>query len=424
MHYGLHLDSFKHLCKDGSIRIMPAPEVVRLSLEQHADAVLHPCVRQNETVMLGQVIAKPEAINSAWLHASVSGRVQSIDDRYVVIENDHQDRHSQFCAPIDGWQQWSPPQLIAHLAEGGIAGLGGAAYSTAAKLAARAEHKIESLLINAMECEPFIACDDQLMRERSVRILQGVQILLHASGAQRALMAIESDKPTAIQSLRDALMQMNDRRIEIHVLATAYPGGDEGQLVQQLLGREIPRGKLPSAIGVLINNVATVYACAQWILQGQPLTSRIVTVTGHGIREPANVEVRIGTACRDIINYCGGYQGTIRTLIMGGTMMGKSLRSDDISISKASNCLVAASDADISPAYDELPCIRCGECTHACPVNLLPQQLLMHMRNHNVDAALELGLRDCIECGCCDVVCPSHILLASRFRAAKMQLPK
>lgn len=422
MHNGMHLKSFKHLCKDGSIRIMPAPDVVRLSLQQHADALLHSCVQSGEHVTLGQVIAKPHVTHSAWLHSPISGVIECVNDKDILIRNDHQDQHCKSNVPFKDWQACSTPELIAHLAQGGIAGLGGAAYSTAAKLSASATDTIDTLIINGMECEPFIACDDYLMREQATSILQGVQILLHASYAQHAHIAIEDDKQIAINAMNDALKQLNDERIQLRVLHTTYPGGDEGQLIKRLLKKEIPRGALPSSIGVLVNNVATAHACSQWIHKLRPLISRVVTVTGHGIREACNVDVCIGTACSAVIAFCGGYQDTATMLIMGGSMMGKAMPSDTISISKASNCLIAATTMDIAPEYSEQPCIRCGECSHACPVDLLPQQLLMHLRNQNTPASLELGLRDCIECGCCDTVCPSHIALASRFRAAKLQL--
>ncbi len=422
MHTGLRLNSFKHLCKNGMIKIMPAPDRVTLSLHQHADATLYPCVQQGDLVTLGQVIAKPHAAHSAWLHASVSGTIHSISDRYIVIQNDHKERISDFGVSNTEWREWSPQELIAHLAQGGIAGLGGAAYSTAAKLSAHRKDAIETLIINGMECEPFITCDDWLMREHAASILKGVQILLHASDAQRALIAIEDDKPVAIESMRNALKGVDASRIEIRVLPAAYPNGDEGQLIRLLLHKEIPRGYLPSTLGVLVHNVATAHACAQWINASQPLIGRVVTITGHGVHEPANVDVCIGTAYKDIVAFCGGYQNKIISLISGGAMMGRALHSDDEVITKTSNCLIAATAMDIAPHYDEQPCIRCGECAHACPANLLPQQLLMHLRNQNVPTALELGLRDCIECGCCDAVCPSHIALASRFHTAKLQL--
>ncbi len=422
MYTGLRLDSFKHLCNTGTIEIMPAPNMVTLSLDQHADALLRSCVKVGETVALGQIIARPDISFSACLHSSVSGTVQTINANHIVISNNHKDTLDASLTPKSNWQTWSKTELIAHLAEGGIAGLGGAAYSTSAKLSAGQQQHIDTLIINGMECEPYITCDDHLLREQAAYILNGVQILLHACGASRAYVAIEDDKPLAIDAVRNALAQLNDQRISIQVFPTTYPHGDEGQLIGLLLSKEVPRGQLPSAIGVIVQNVATAFACAKWIYEGRPLISRVVTVTGHGIHECKNVEVRIGSACKDVIAYCGGYRGEISTLIMGGIMMGTALSSDEMPITKASNCLIAANHLDLAPNYIEQPCIRCGECAHACPVDLLPQQLLMNLRNQNTAAVEELGLRDCILCGCCDTVCPSHIALASRFRVAKLQL--
>jgi electron transport complex protein RnfC len=350
--------------------------------------------------------------------------VQSINEHSIEIKNDHLDTVDTTLKPHLDWQEGSAMELIAYLARGGIAGLGGAVFSTSAKLAAHRQYPIETLIINGMECEPYITCDDYLMREHAASILHGVQILLHACSAPHALIAIEDDKPLAIAAMRNAITELKDHRLELRVLPAVYPQGDEGQLIRLLLNKEIPRGHLPSKLGVVVHNVATAHACAQWILEGMPLISRVVTVSGHGVREPQNVSVRMGTPCADVIAFCGGYQVEATALIMGGAMMGRALHSDKEAITKATNCLIVATEQDIENKYREQPCIRCGECMHACPAGLLPQQLLMYLRNQDTQAATELGLGDCIECGCCDAVCPSHIPLASRFRAAKLQLQR
>ncbi len=432
---GLQLPTHKYSTRDAAIIAAPMPDVLVLPLNQHSDIGLLPCVKAGDTVLLGQVIAKPAAKLSACLHASVSGTVLAIEPRAtpqladqltpaIVLANDGRDARDPALQPMNNWQSMTPMDLCDHLARGGIAGLGGAAFPAATKLAAHAQHPIEHLLINGVECEPFISCDDRLMRERAMQVVQGAQIMLHAAQASHCIVAVEADKLEALAALRAAVQQLADARIETTIVATAYPSGDEGQLVTQLLGREIPRGGLPAQVGVIVQNVATAYACAQWIHQAQPLISRIVTVTGDGVRQPANLEVRLGTCVRDLIGFCGGYRDEFKpdTLIMGGAMMGRALPSDQFPIVKASNCLIVARHDLLRPVAAEMPCIRCGECAQACPANLLPQQLLAHARSDNRVALRELGLFDCIECGCCDYVCPSHITLAGRFRAAKQLL--
>jgi len=260
------------------------------------------------------------------------------------------------------------------------------------------------------------------MRERAVDILQGVQILMHACATQLAIVAIEDDKPIAIRAMQIALVNLQDERIKITSLPTAYPSGDEGQLIKLLLNKEIPQGRLPADVGVIVQNVGTAYACTQWIVHARPLTSRIVTVTGDGVKAPRNLEARIGASCADLIAACDGYTAEVASLIMGGPMMGHALPHDDYPVVKASNCLLAGTHEELRTAPAEMPCIRCGECSSVCPVYLLPQQLFMHLRHDDHAAAVELGLFDCIECGGCDFVCPSQIVLATRFRAAKRLL--
>jgi electron transport complex protein RnfC len=432
-HSGLSLPSHKHLARNVAITSAPVPDELVLLLDQHGASQLQPCVAIGESVLMGQVIARAIGMG-ANLHSPVSGQVRAIEDRAtpksgagtgaeqspaIVISNDHLDQRDSSQHAIPDWLSLSPVQLCEQLASGGIVGLGGAAFPTATKLNAHRHHAIDCLLINGIECEPFICCDDRLMRERAVPILNGVQILMHAAQAARCLIGIEADKPEALLAMRTALQAMADSRIEIHAIAPAYPSGDEGQLITKLLGREIPRHGLPVNIGVIVQNVATAYACAQWVLSGVPLISRIVTVSGPGIAQPANLEVRIGTAMHELVAACAARDVDTNMLIMGGAMMGRALQSDRMPVVKATNCLIVAAHVALKSSTGELPCIRCGECAEACPVNLLPQLLLLHARNDNQIALQELGLPDCIECGCCDYVCPSNIPLASRFHAAK-----
>ncbi|MGC3980991.1 MAG: electron transport complex subunit RsxC [Steroidobacteraceae bacterium] len=439
---GLPLPAHKQHSRDVAIVIASAPDVLVLPLNQQgaslsaglSDGELTPCVAVNDHVNMGQTIALPGTSPStslgACLHSPVSGTVLAIEacptalgdqTLLIVIGNDHLDTRDPSLHPVGNWQTRSPIELCKLLALGGIVGLGGAVFPTATKLAAHQQHSIGTLLINGVECEPYISCDDRLMRERAALILSGAQILLHAAQAQTCVIAIEADKPEAIAAMQNAVQALADTRFTVHTLPTAYPGGDEGQLITQLLQREIPRGGLPAQIGVIVQNVATAYACAQWVLHAEPLISRIVTLTGPGIPQAINAEVRLGTSMYELIRAYGSAVSIEASVIMGGAMMGRSVSNAAAPIVKASNCLIVAA-APIKPTSVEMPCIRCGECAHACPANLLPQQLLMYARKDHRAALQELGLFDCIECGCCDYVCPSNIPLVTHFRVAKRAL--
>lgn len=426
----LPLDPRKHLTANGGIASAPVPDTLRVPLDQHADTELKACVAVGDRVLLGQVIATPTRPLGAHLHAPVSGEVIAVERRVttqhvaeamdvIVLQNDGRDTVDATHRPRHDWQQLTALQLCEYLALGGIVGLGGAVFSAAIKLAECRDHRIEHLIVNGMECEPYISCDDALMRERASEILHGVQILLHACAAPMAIVAIEDDKPDAMRAMQAALEQLHDERITIAGLPTAYPRGDEGQLIAHLLGKEIPQRRLPADIGVIVQNVATAYASAQWVLQARPLISRVVTITGLGVKSPRNIEARIGTPVSALIAACDGYADDVSELIVGGPMMGTTLPHDDFPVVKASNCFIAATAPELRPAPDERACIRCGECSSICPVYLMPQLLYAQLRQDNTPGAVELGLFDCIECGCCDFVCPSQIVLATRFRDGK-----
>jgi electron transport complex protein RnfC len=429
---GLRLDAHKERSTQHALRPASPVETLVLPLDQHAGAPSAPLVKPGQRILLGQPIAEPRGPISAWLHSSVSGTVVAIELRpaphrpeaptlSIVVANDGRNERHATSSPT-AFEQLPPEQLREMIARGGIVGLGGAVFPTAAKLGSASRATGLRLLLNGAECEPYISCDDMLMRERARDVVFGARILLHALPASTCVIAIEDDTPQAAAALDAAIADAHDERIRLRRVASIYPAGGEKQLITAIFGVEVPAGGLPADVQTLCLNVGTAAAVAHWIRDAQPLTSRIVTVTGDGVLEQRNLDVPLGTPLAALIFDCGGYTGRMARLIMGGTMMGQSLPHDDMPTIKATNCIIAASALDLQPRAAEMPCIRCGNCSEACPAFLLPQQLHWYALARDLDALETYGLLDCIECGCCDYVCPSQIPLVERFRDAKPTL--
>jgi len=432
-HGGLRLETYKQRSTQRPLRRASVPAELILPLDQHAGMPARPIVASGDRLARGQPIARPEGSLSAWLHAPVAGRVKALEylpspqyvDRpalSIVIENDGSDRSYE--SPHRGfdYRTAEPMALCEHIALGGIVGLGGATFPTALKLLqARTQGTIQ-LLINGAECEPWISCDDMLMRERARDVIDGARILCRALQAKVCTIAVEDSMPQAASALLAAGQQDAGPAIEIATVPSIYPAGGERQLIAMLTGQEVPSGGLPQDIGVVCQNVGTVAAVAHWVRDGEPLIRRIVTVTGGAIREPANLDAALGTPMAALIADCGGYGAEPVELIMGGTMMGIAQPSALNPIVKATNCVLAAAADDLLRRGPEMPCIRCGACAEVCPAILLPQQLHTFALARAIPELDRYGLLDCIECGCCDYVCPSQIPLVERFRRAKPEL--
>lgn len=431
VHGGLRLAAEKAASTATDIQVLPIPQQLILPIQQHVGEPAHPIVGIGEQVLKGQLIAEADGSLSAPIHASSSGKVVAIEPwpvsrrlgdsaPCIVIECDGKD---QAIVPVETptpFNTLQPDVLRQQILAGGIVGLGGAVFPTGQKLMLAATMPLEYLILNGVECEPYISCDDLLMRKQAAKVLGGAQILMHALNLTTCYVVIESDKPEAIAAISEAMAALDDARLTLKQVPSIYPSGGEDQLVQLVTNREVPSGGLPTDVGCVVQNVGTAAAIYRWICDGEPLISRITTVSGPGVTQPMNVVARIGTTVADIIASAGGYTNQAEQLIIGGPMCGKSVSTDDVPLVKATNCILVLNKTRSISA--EQPCIRCGECATVCPIQLLPQQLFWHACADNEDKLRAHGLTDCIECGCCDLVCPSHIPLTANFRNAKARI--
>ncbi|MDR2366394.1 MAG: electron transport complex subunit RsxC [Zoogloeaceae bacterium] len=423
---GVKPDPNKEASARAFIASAPLPERLVLPLKQSAGVAPLPCVRVGERVKKGQIIAVAEAWISVSLHAPTSGKVTDIGAHplahpsglpapAIVIEADGEDawRERQ---PLD-WQGLAPREVQCYLQQSGVVGLGGAVFPSHAKLGG--DTPTEELIINGAECEPYITCDDRLMRERADEIISGVALLRDLTGARQCLIAVENNKPEAIRALRGAIGKHREDFVVV-TLPARYPAGSLRQLIYALTGKHAPVNVLPAALGVQCFNVATVHSIWRAVAHGEPVVRRVVTVSGN-VRAPKNWEAPIGMSMNALLQLSEPLDDT-DGLIVGGPMMGLSLPLTNAPITKGSNCLIARSPRLFPPRPPESPCIRCTACAQACPQGLQPFELYWWSRARNFDRAAEHALAECIECGCCAYVCPAAIPLVHYFRFAKGEL--
>jgi len=429
IHGGIHPPEHKDLSNRTPIQPAPLPKRLVLPLTQHLGAPAEPCVTLGERVLKGQQIAVASGFVSAPLHAPTSGLVSFIGPQpyphvsgmlanAIVIDSDGEDKWIDL-HPQPDYRELERPALLELIRQAGISGLGGAGFPTAVKLSPPPTQTIRTLIINGTECEPYITADDLLMREKAAELVAGIEILAHLIQPQEVLIGIEDNKPEAIAAVRAAI---GERPFTLKVFPTKYPSGGEKQLIQILTGEEVPSGGLPADIGMLCQNVGTCVAIHDAVLLGKPLISRITTLTGEALARPMNVEVLIGTPVDELLAFAGLDQHRLNRLIMGGPMMGFSLPSLEVPVVKTTNCLLASTLEELPPPPPALPCIRCGECSEACPVSLLPQQLHFFALGQEHEQLKAHNLFDCIECGACAYVCPSNIPLVQYYRAAKGEI--
>ncbi len=425
-HGGVHPPENKAQSTQLPIGELPMPEKLVLPLRQHIGNVAKVNVAVGDYVLKGQLIAEAEGAVSAAIHAPTSGTVTAIEDAVlphpsglpdhcVTITPDGQDTWIER-QPQD-WQHGDIEPLIKSLRLSGIVGLGGATFPTQIKLR-KGKSAIHTLVINAAECEPYITCDDMLMRERHDQIMHGIEIAQRLLGAETVVVGIEDNKPEAAEAMRQAAANSD---VQIKVVPTLYPSGDARRLVHLLLGKEVPYDKRSTDVGVQVFNVATVVALYRYFEFGEPSLSRIISMTGN-VEQPRNFEVLFGTPLMDLVKAAGGAKPDTSHYIMGGPMMGFNLPNEAVPMTKAANCIIAASPTLFEPQPPAMPCIRCARCADACPVSLQPQDLYWFAKSDNFEKAQDYKLFDCIECGACSYVCPSDIPLVQYYRYAKSEI--
>ena len=425
---GLKLEGHKAQSTAQPIQTAPIPPRLILPLRQHIGDSAKPLVEPGQAVLKGQRIARCRGYISAPVHAPTSGTVIEIADHpiahpsgmsnpCIVIEPDGLDAWIERKPPAD-FMDLTPDEIRQRIRVHGIVGMGGAGFPSAVKLNPREGHPVTTLILNGAECEPYISCDDMLMRERAQEVITGLQIMRRTLNAQTCVVGIEDNKPEAIAALRAAIDQ-SGYQVEVVAVPTRYPMGGEKQLIYTLTGKEVPRDGIPAHVGVVCHNPGTTYAVYKAIVEDVPLVSRIVTVTGGAVPQPSNYEVLLGTPMAFLLDHVGVDRGALDHLVMGGPMMGFAVRDLRSPVVKTSNCLMARGTDEVAAPRPAQPCIRCGACAEACPVKLLPQQLYWYSHAKDLDKAQEFELFDCIECGICTAVCPSHIPLVEYFRYTK-----
>jgi Na+-translocating ferredoxin:NAD+ oxidoreductase subunit C len=427
---GIYPDCCKNLSKDSKIRQAKLPLQVIIPLIQHIGAPCKPVVKPGDAVKAGTLIAQSEKFISAPIHSSISGVVKTIKKsahpvlgncEAVIIESDQKDEKAyNLSACPDDIENLTPEDIREKTKSAGIVGMGGAAFPTHVKLSPPKDKNLDIFILNGAECEPYLTCDDRMMQEHSHEIIKGMLLIMRAIGVGKGIIAIEDNKPKAIESMSAAIEGLRITSYELRVtkLPTKYPQGGEKQLIKVLTGREVPALKLPFDVGCVVDNVQTAYAIYEAVYFNKPLFERAVTVTGDAIKEPSNLLVRIGTPVSSLVSECGGIKGKLGKLVIGGPMMGIAQYTEDIPVTKSVSGILLLSQK-YSGFKEEQYCIRCGKCKQSCPVKLIPTEIAKAAEYGRFEIATMLNAADCIECGCCSYVCPSNIPLVQLIKYAK-----
>jgi len=420
---GIHPPDNKHWSSHKAIEDCPLPAQFVVPLAQHIGAPSIACVEVGQRVAKGQEIGSAKGFVSVPMHAPTSGEVVAVENRphpwgtslpAVVIKPDGEDCWSTELQPA-GLGELSPDEIVERVRLAGVVGMGGAAFPAHVKMSPPPEKPVHTLILNGVECEPYLTADHRMMLEEPEKILQGVALLQYVLGAERVVIGIEANKPDAVALLRKHCLETP---VEVMPLEVKYPQGAEKQLIAAVTGREVPSGGLPMDIGVAVHNVSTAAAVTDAVLFGRPLIERVCTVTGPAIREPKNLRIRIGTPLSHLVKVCGGLVEEPGKIILGGPMMGFTQLGFDVPATRGTSGLLLLRKADIA-SQAESPCIRCARCVQACPINLLPTTIAAYARRDMLAEASEYCAMDCIECGSCSYVCPSTIPLVQAIRYGK-----
>lgn len=428
--HGVHPPEHKELTGAAPIRRMPFPSEVVLPVRQHAGKPAQVVVKPGDHVERGDVVAQADGFVSSPVHASATGTVTDVgwwphpDGSSCPAVRVAVEAHSSQIARerrVPDWKGLSPEQIVRAVQDAGVVGLGGAAFPTHVKLVPPKDATITTVLLNGCECEPFLTTDHRLMAEQPERVMHGVRIMMRALGVPKAVVGIERNKPDAIDAMTAA--RPTDLDVQVLPLTVKYPQGAEKMLIEAVLGVEVPSGRLPMHVGVVVQNVASAATIAEVFETGQPLVERVVTVTGRGVRRPGNYVVPVGTKLADVLEFCGGLTEDAREIVFGGPMMGVAQGRLDVPLTKGTTGVVVLTDADVR-ADDALPCIRCARCLDACPVYLNPSTLGQLARVERWEDMERAHLADCMLCGCCSYVCPSRIPLSQLFAVGRGMLKR
>ncbi len=429
---GIHPPDHKALSKDSAIKVMPTPSKVVLSLHQNVGEACQAVVKARQKVDWGELIGRGSAFISTTLHASVPGMIQR-SVRVTLANGRHMDAlpiktegevptgralwDDIFGGewPLSGLNRHDPDQISRDINDGGLVGLGGAAFPTHIKIAPNDKKPIHTLIVNGCECEPYLTADYRVMTEAPAAIVCGALLAGRSMDAKRVIIGVEDNKMAAVNALKKAA---SDTPVQVVVVKTKYPQGSEKHLIYAIMGRQVPMGGLPSDVGVAISNVGTIAAVARAVIRKKPLTHRVVTVTGGGITEPSNVLAPIGVTFGDLVDFCGGLKPGAARMIAGGPMMGFAFANPDTPVTKGTGGLTILSKEEVEAA-NETTCIRCGKCVDVCPMKLVPTRIAMASRIQDVALARRYNIMACFECGACAFTCPAHIPLVQLIRAGK-----